>query len=906
MPSARRRIVTAALVLLAIASQAAALDIEVSTYTLPNGLTVILHPDHTLPQVVVNSWFAVGSKDEKPGRSGFAHLFEHLMFMGTERVPGSEYDIIMERGGGTNNASTNTDRTNYYSWGPSSLLPTLLWLDADRLDGLGRAMTQDKLDLQRDVVRNERRQNYENTPYNKAYLIIPEALYPEGHPYHYSTIGNHEDLEAATLDDVKEFFDTYYVPGNASLVVAGDFDPDVVREIIAGTFGAVPPRPLPEHRTAPPVVLEREIRRLALDRVESPRLHLVWPSPPAFGPGDAETDLAADILGDGPSSRLHRRLVLSDRLARDVAAFNWSRELGSELHIRITARPDGDLEHIKRIVLEEVARFTREGPTPAELARVIAAQEASFLRQVENLLERADMLNDYRHVWGDPASFDRDLVRYTSATADGVRRWAAAVLGEGRLDLRILPEDATVEGADLDHRPADLPPADYRPPVPTTVTLANGVPLHVLQRPGSGLFSGALIVNGGERLVPPGSAGLAGLAASMLTAGAGGRSAADFADAVATLGAEIEADSSWHDLTVAVSGLTSRLEATLDLFADAVLRPNLTAEDFARERDLALDEIRSRPESPPRVAFDVSRSLLFGRDDPRGRPGGGYEETVQDITLEGLTGFLPRLLDPARAQLVFVGDIEPSSLKTALDRRLGAWTRPSGAAAELPAPITEAAPGRLVLVDRPGAPQTFIAIARPLAGPASDTDRAVLHCLTTLLGGTFTSRLMHNLREQHGYTYGARSQILETANQLSLLAYASVQTEVTGAALGEFKAELDRLTTGDVTADELEKAVQTVRYELTATAETTGSLADTLVEIAADGRTLDAVGRELEALGRVDIDLLNAAARSGIFGWDSQLVVMVGDANAVLPQLAGAGFARPALVDERGDPLAAD
>ena len=303
------------------------------------------------------------------------------MFMGTKRVPGNQFDMIMEGGGGANNASTSEDRTNYFSWGPSSQLPTLMWLDADRLEGLGKAMTQEKLDKQRSIVRNERRQYVENRPYGKAGLIIPDALYPEGHPYHHSVIGSHEDLEAATLKDVKDFFATYYVPGNASLVVAGDFDREQVKKLIADTFGVVAAQPLPQHLTAEPVTLEREVRRMATDKVRFPRLYLVWHSPRAYDTGDAELDLVAPILSDGRSGRLFKRLVLDEHLAQDVVVYQSSRELISEFHIEATAAEGSDLERIKRVVLEELERFKKDGPTEAELARVKAAAEADFLRE---------------------------------------------------------------------------------------------------------------------------------------------------------------------------------------------------------------------------------------------------------------------------------------------------------------------------------------------------------------------------------------------------------------------------------------------------------------------------------------------------------------------------------------------
>jgi len=873
-----------------------ALEVECETYSLPNGLTVILHEDDTLPQVVVDTWFYVGSKDDPPGRSGFAHLFEHLMFMGTERAPGSSYDDIMEAGGGANNAGTGMDDTVYYSWGPSSLLPTLLWLDADRLDGLARAMTQSKLDLQREVVLNERRQNYENAPYGVAAFIIPDALYPQTHPYHNSGIGEPADLAAATVDDVVSFFDAYYVPANASLVVAGDFDAEVVKPLIARTFGAVPTRPPGARRTAPPVTLERELRRIATDRVEAPKLYLVWPSPAGYDDGDAEMDLIADILGDGPSSRLHQRLIMTDRTAREVEVYQASGLLGSEFHVEVTALAGGDLEGIKRAVLEEVATLTAGGPTAGELERVKAATEASFLRGMEDLRARADSLNEYRFHFGKPDSFARDLARYTSVDAASLMRWAGQVLGEGRLDLRILPLDAAVEGANLDQRPADFPEPTHQPPLPQRFTLGNGIPVDVVSRPGSGLFQGALLVAGGEGAVAPAQAGLASLTATMLTAGAGGRSAAELANAVASLGARLSASASLHETTVTVRGLSSRLQPTLDLYADAVLRPNLMPADFDRERDLALEDIRARGEDPRTVAFLTGSSLLYGPEDPRGRPADGYLDTVGRLTLDDVRASLPRLINPGQARFVFVGDFEPAALRAELDRRFGAWSAPAAAPPALPAPAVRAASPRIVLVDRPAAAQTMILLARPVPAPADEVERAARECLNTLFGTTFTSRLNRNLREEHGYTYGARSAFSQRANQYELYAWSSVSSEVTTAALGEFRNEFQGMASGDVTADELAKAVRTVRYDLVGTAETTGSLAGSLTELAANGRPLDAIATSLATLEHVDLAAVNALARSGLYDWESLLVVLVGDAASVTKQLEAAGFPPPELV----------
>jgi predicted Zn-dependent peptidase len=883
-----------------IALPGLAQDVPVETYTLANGMTVILHEDHTLPRVSINLWIAVGSKDEPAGRSGFAHLFEHLMFMGTERVPDNSFDLIIEGGGGSNNASTGADRTNYMSWGPASLLPSLLWLDADRLDALGQSMTEEKLEAQRNVVLSELSERYENTPYGIASLIIPMAIYPEDHPYHDPIIGSAADLEAANLEDVKEFFATYYVPGNASLVVAGDLNLQAVRRLVDQTFGTLPARPLPIHQTAAPVKLEREVRRLAVDRVESPRLYLVWHAPPALSEGDAEIDMVTSILADGQSSRLYRRLVIEERLAREVEAFLYGKQLGSEVRIIITAAADADLEKIKRITLEEILTLQEKGPTETELNRVTATVESDMLKRMESLHRRAAMLNRYYHFFGEANSFARDLERYSSVTAESIKAWCKKVLNNGRLDLRVLPIGAENQQASLDQQPEPMPGRDYQPPVPETFTLANGTPVHLISRPGTGLFSGALVVDGGERLVQPDQAGLANLAAMMLNTGAGGKDTATFADATATLGAEIEAEASNHYLTVAVNGLSSRFEPTLDLFADVILRPNLTQEDFDLEKSLVLDEIRSRAENPTQVSLLAASILLLGRDNPIGRPVAGYTSTVDPLTLPVLTAAMPTLLNPANAAFIFAGDVEAEALKAALDTRFKGWQASVAKAQPPKTPLTTAAEQQIILIDRPQAPQSALLMIRPLASPANPVERSTRDVLTTVFGGSFTSRLNQNIREEHGYSYGAGAGFILRGNQHLLWAFAPVQAEFTGAALSEFKKEFDTIAGGDLTGEELTKALQTLRYQLVASGATTASLSATMVDLVTEGEPLDAYRQRLDSLALVSLDGVNETARTGLFDWSSYLIVIVGDRSIVAPQLEESGFARPVMADSEG------
>ena len=875
--------------------------LALETYALPNGLSVTLHPDHRLPRVVIDTWFGVGSKDEAAGRTGFAHLFEHLMFMGTRRVPGNQFDVLMEQGGGSNNASTSEDRTNYYSTGPSALLSTLLWLDADRLQALGATMTGEKVDLQRQVVRNERRQSYENTPYGASWLVVPEVMYPPGHPYHHPVIGSHEDLEAASLQDVVGFFDAHYVPANASLVVAGDFDPAVVKPLLAQWFGAIATRPHAPPPAPPPARLEGEVRRVVVDKVELPRLSLVWHAPPAYAPGSAELELLARVLGEGPSSRLVRRLVLELRLAESVEVELEPRLLGSLFTIQVNAVPGADLEAVKRETLAVVAGLAATGPAEAELARARARKEVSLRQVKEDLLRRADKLNEYRFFLGTPDGFDQDLARFTAATPAGLRD-AARGLGMGRLDLRVLPA-APAEGGPAipDARPADLAGGRLVPPRPETWTLASGVEVRAVPLPGSGLFAGAVVFPAAERSVPASEAGATALLAELLVSGAGGRSATQFAEALTALGGEIDPASGRGALSVSVRGLSRNLEATLDLLADAVLRPTLAPEDFEREAALLEARVEARAQEPRQVAPVVLAAQLFGVDDPRGRPDDGLVETVARLTLPDLRKLAPAILHPRGATIVMAGDFEPAALKAALARRFGGW-RSAAPAPPPPLPALAAVTSRrVVMVDRPGAPQTVILAGSPvptLGGPA----RAARDLVTTALGGSFTSRLNQNLREKHGYTYGAGCRLPEASGQSTLVVSTSVQTEVTGPALAEIRAELEGLSARGLEPAETVKARETERSGVAESLATAATLASVMSAAVVAGRPASFLADDVAALDAADAAGAQAAATGGAYRFDALTLVLVGDRAKVLPQLEAAGLPVPDPVDAEGRP----
>jgi zinc protease len=419
-----------------------ALKIDYDLQTLDNGMTVILHEDHTQPLVTVNINVNVGSRDEKKKRTGFAHLFEHLMFMGTKRVPEKMFDAWMEAEGGWNNAWTSEDRTDYYDVGPSHILPLLLWMEADRLTALGKQINQGKLDKQRDVVRNERRQQVENQPYGVVELRLPELLFPADHPYHHPVIGSHEDLEAAKVADVKAFFATYYVPQNMSLVVAGDFDPDKTMDLVKEYFGTIPKaKSLPARgaeNKAP--ALAGVVRETIEDNVTLPKVVMAWLSPPIYAPGDAELDIISDVLTEGKSSKLYNSLVYEQQIAQEVTATQSSSGIRSSFIIEVIANEGVSLATIEAEVDAKLAELRSAKISDRELNRVKNQYEASFVRRMQSLSTRASMLNGYFAQHGNPGYASKDLQRYLDVTTDDVLAVAKQVLDPTkRVVLHVVP-----------------------------------------------------------------------------------------------------------------------------------------------------------------------------------------------------------------------------------------------------------------------------------------------------------------------------------------------------------------------------------------------------------------------------------------------------------------------------------
>ncbi|MBK7260161.1 MAG: insulinase family protein [Ignavibacteriae bacterium] len=419
------------------------INVPYTRFTLPNGLTVILHEDHTTPTVAVNVYYHVGSGREKPGRTGFAHLFEHIMYEGSGHVPEGKYDQWLEMAGGDNNGSTNSDRTNYWINIPSNALELALFVESDRMGYLLDAMSPAKVDGQRDVVKNERRQSYENRPYGMSSILVDENLYPDDHPYHWPTIGSMEDLSAASFDDVVQFFKRFYGPNNASLSVGGDIDPVKTRALIEKWFSDIPAGPPVPPPGAPVAFLGAEKRLVLEDKVQLPRLYMAWHSPAIFTPGDAELDIVANVLAGGKNSRLYKRLVYELQIAQDVSAYQGSAHLGSSFQIVSTARAGHTLAEVEKVITEELHRLLEEGVAQRELDRAVNQYEAGFLRRLESVGGfggKVDQLNNYLTETGNPDYFNEDLARYRALSPGDVRSAAQTYLrGDNRVVLSVIP-----------------------------------------------------------------------------------------------------------------------------------------------------------------------------------------------------------------------------------------------------------------------------------------------------------------------------------------------------------------------------------------------------------------------------------------------------------------------------------
>jgi predicted Zn-dependent peptidase len=869
--------------------------------TLSNGLDVIVRHQPLLPLVAVNLWYHVGSKNEERNQRGLTHLVEHLMFEGTAQYPGDYFKHLRELGANIN-GSTSSDRTNYFVDLPAAHFEKAMAMESDRMGCLVDALTEPKLAVQKDVVKNEYRQNYPNKPYGRVWPIIAEALYPPQHPYSWLTIGVMEDIDRATLQDVAGFLRRYYVPGNASLAVVGDVGEELglalakryFEPIGGGTSGARPW--VPENGLAANVSI------VLHDRVELDRLYLVWPTTRHFQPDEAALVLLADVLGLGKSGRLYRKLVIEQEVAQDISVYQSSRELAGSFGIIVTLRPAQTSERAASLIHTELSAIAAEGVEETELRRVQSQRVAGFLFALEHMGGFggvADRLNAYNIFCGDPALITVDVRRFQNVTLAQVRDVAQRYLCEQpRVELSVVGRGKTSGRDALDRSavPAGSGSLTYRPPQPQRIVLGCGIPLWFFPRRDLPTVAGTIAIPGGASLQQPWQEGLAEITMAMLDEGTAALTAAEIALAAESMGAIISASCGWDGSYVSFRCLRGDLARSLDLTTEILLRPTFPEPEFQRVRGQTMAALQAERDSAESRAHRAFLSAIYSENHPYRVPLAGTRESVAALTRTDLAQFHERFLIPGAATIVVAGDVDPNILADELDRRLTSLRGPATCLPDLPA--CERAPAaRILVIDRPGASQAVLK-AGHLGIARCDPAYEALLVLNQILGGQFSSRLNEKLREQRGLTYGIRS-VFDCRRQPGPFSInAAVQTDRIAEALDEVHQELESLTgSRPPSQSELELARRSLVEGHPRHFETPSALVNRLVTLAVAGLPPDHDVGFAERLAAIDLDALIASAQYGLHP-HSLVAVVVADAARVCEDLNRLEWARVDVVDD--------
>ncbi len=888
-----------------------AIDIPYSKFVLPNGLRLIVHEDHKAPIVAVNLWYHVGSKDEKPGKTGFAHLFEHLMFTGSEHLKGrgdqSAFFEAMERVGATDlNGTTSSDRTNFFENVPRNALDVALWIESDRMGHLLGAIDQARLDTQRGVVQNEKRE-MENRPYGIVWELIAKGTAPAEHPYSWTVIGSMEDLDAASLDDVKNWFNNHYGAANAVLVLAGDIDPGTALQKATQYFGEIPPGPpVVKHHTWIPKIHGTRRQRVS-DQVPQARLYKVWNIPPYGETDTVYLVLASEALVSGKSSRLYKRLVYDDQIATDVHAFVVPNEISGQFVITATSQPGGDLARIEAALDEEVARFLANGPTPDELQRVKAGNIAAFVRGIERIGGfggKSDVLAMNEAFRGSPDFFMKTFKDTCDATPQDLQRAARQWLTDDLYILEVHPYPnykAAANTVDRSELPAVGPDPEVKFPALQRATLSNGLKIILAERHSLPFVTFSLQVDAGYASDQFATPGAARLAMKMLDEGTQRRTAVQISDELQLLGAKLATGSDLDSSGVILSTLTSTLDPALDIFADVILNPSFPETDFQRLQKQLLAAIQQEQNEPHGIALRVLPKLLYGASHAYGSPlsGSGTESSVNKLTREDLRRFHETWFKPNNATLIVVGDTTLDGITPKLESLFASW-KPGDVPAKNLTEVERRKQATVYLIDRPGSVHSVI-VAGDVAYPKSDPDAIAIEIMNVILGGAFTSRVNMNLREQKHWAYGAHTLILPARGQGPFVAYASVQADKTRESLIEIERELRGiLGQRPITAEELTTARKDETLALPGRWETMDAVGYSIGEIVSFGLPDDYYRTYPDKVRSLTVDDLAKAAHKVVHP-DRLVWVVVGDRAKVEPSIQQLGWGDIHFVDADGN-----
>ena len=916
-----------------IADLVKAVDIPYQAFTLDNGLRVIVHEDRKAPVVAVSVWYRVGSKNEPAGKTGFAHLFEHLMFNGSENAPGDFFEPLQQVGATDSNGTTNVDRTNYFETVPTGALDRALFLESDRMGHLLGAVTQEKLDNQRGVVQNEKRQG-DNNPYGLLRYEIFENLFPTGHPYHHSTIGSMGDLNSASLADVKKWFTDNYGPNNAVLVLAGDVDVATAKAKVQEWFGDIPRGPAVQMPAVPVPTLPAPLAKEVKDLVPTTRIYRMWAIPGLNDPEAVPLQMAMSVLGGLSSSRLDNALVRKDPVAVSVSAGAQPFEDAGILLVQADVKPGVEPAVVAKRLDEEIASFLASGPTADELQRTAASYLAGTIAGLESVGGfggKAVTLAEGALYSNNPAYYKVELDRMAKATPEQVKAVAQKWLSRPAFSLTYTPGERTEGGenrggavtggkvtapiqpdrywnealgdvgpdtggassfADRSQLPAvaDLTALDF--PAVERTRLKNGVEVVFARRTTVPTVNVAVSFDAGYAADPHSALGTQSLMLSLMDEGTTSLDSIAFAEAKERLGAQVDATANADETVFSLFALKPNLRASLGLLADYIRNPAFDGKELERVRAQQLNRLKAELNNPNAIASRILAPVLYGADHPYGIPpsGLGDAKSVTAVTRDQLAAFHATWIRPDNARVFVVGDTTLAEVKKQLDATLGQWKAPATAKPVKHFDIAIPAPKpRILLFDRPKSPQSVILAGKVLAARGGD-ELEVLRSANDIFGGNFLSRFNTNLRETKGWSYGVRSRISGDKDRLTWVAAAPVQADRTGDSIKELRSDLKSFL-GDkgVTKEELERTINGSVRELPGSFETSGDVLGGLRQIVKFGRPdnyYETLPATYEAMTAAEID---AAARKAL-STDDLVYVVVGDAAVVKPQLDGLGL----------------
>ncbi|HUB50995.1 MAG TPA: pitrilysin family protein [Terracidiphilus sp.] len=904
-------------------------EIKYQKFTLPNGLTVLTHEDHRLPLVAVDLWYHVGPLNERPGRTGFAHLFEHMMFEGSEHVGAKAHIRDVEAAGATDvNGTTDFDRTNYFETMPSNQLELALWLESDRMGFLMEGLDREKLINQKDVVRNERRQG-EGRPYDVAEEEVYHQLFPKGHPYYGDVIGSHADIESTRIADVRDFHQQYYIPNNASIAIAGDFDPVRLKALLEKYFGPIPRGPdVPAVKVdTPPITSQR--RSTITDTVRLPRLTIAWLTPPAYTPDAYSVRSAFYALGMAKASRLDQTLVFKMQTAQSVNCEIGALKLTGIADCDITAKPGVKLEDLEATFWDELAKLQKDGPTEEEVEAAKATElthKISGLQRLGGFGGVADTLDEYNQYTGDPGFLTKDVQMTEDVTAASTRAAALKYLTKdsavvvycvpGKKVLDDVPRSPADTDADVKlvnpytpefeasqdwrkTKPEPGPAPELHLPVPIEFSLDNGLKVLLVEDHALPVVTAEVVSRAGSVNNPEGKSGLATLTAEIMGDGTASRTLTQLAQDQESIGTQIGTSASMDTGTVSMSLLTYHLDKGMELLSDVVDHPAFRAEDFDRRRKQRLVRIGQETDNVQSMALRAGPKLLFG-DQPYGTSAAGTTDSVNSFTGTDISGFYSSHYVPGDSALILAGDLTRAEAEKLAKQYFGKWNGTAAPAASIPA--NPAPPStHVVIVDKPGAPQTML-VALGFGVPASSPDDDALEVMNYTLGGSFGSRINMNLREEHGYTYGASSFFRGYRDGGAFLSASLVRTDVTGPAAKEMMKEIRNFPENPSTPDELNAAKEASIRSLPGEFETVSAVAGAISSIFTYDRPLNYYAElpgKYAALTQADM----ARVAKQYLHPDQLIVMAAGDRAKIEGPLKDAGIGPVEVRDINGNPV---